>query len=71
MSVRSRSSVALSSIPSAVIDEGEGPAVLLLHGEGSTSDIWRDLAMLLSVVRSELGVRAEAGERAAADSSPT
>jgi pimeloyl-ACP methyl ester carboxylesterase len=31
-----------------VIDEGEGPAVLLLHGEGSTSDIWRDLAMLLS-----------------------
>jgi pimeloyl-ACP methyl ester carboxylesterase len=31
-----------------VIDEGEGPAVVLLHGEGVTSDVWRDLGMLLA-----------------------
>jgi pimeloyl-ACP methyl ester carboxylesterase len=31
-----------------VIDEGEGPAVLLLHGEEATSDVWRDLGMLLA-----------------------
>jgi pimeloyl-ACP methyl ester carboxylesterase len=31
-----------------VIDEGEGPAVVLLHGSGTTSDVWRDLGSLLA-----------------------
>jgi len=32
-----------------VIDQGDGPPVLLLHGEGATADVWRDLGELLSV----------------------
>jgi pimeloyl-ACP methyl ester carboxylesterase len=31
-----------------VISHGEGPAVVLLHGRGSTSDEWRDLGTLLA-----------------------
>lgn len=31
-----------------MIDEGEGPAVVLLHGRGATSDVWRDLGTLLA-----------------------
>ncbi len=31
-----------------MIDDGEGPAVVLLHGRGATSDVWRDLGTLLA-----------------------
>ena len=40
--------VALPSGEVAVVDEGEGPAVILLHGFPTSSHLWRDLVPLLA-----------------------
>jgi 2-hydroxymuconate-semialdehyde hydrolase len=40
--------VAVSGGEMAVVDEGDGPAVVLLHGFPTSSHLWRDLAPILA-----------------------
>ncbi|HZA61077.1 MAG TPA: alpha/beta fold hydrolase [Actinomycetota bacterium] len=49
MTAFDRSTVAVSGGDLVVIDEGEGPAVLLLHGFPTSSHLWRDLVPILAV----------------------
>jgi len=44
---RRRAAVSAGEI--AYVDEGDGPAVVLLHGFPTSADLWRDVAPILSV----------------------
>ena len=44
---RARASISAGEI--AYVDEGDGPAVVLLHGFPTSADLWRDVAPILSV----------------------